>query len=218
MVCHLCHWTWASSRQGMCTRRSVIHSVFSLETNIVVYTCARIMLDTEVFQDEQDKIKVSALIKFCQITTQTIIRSQLWLLLQRGLYSLWTIVMVAWTQNSGEAAPEEGMLTRISQGCMEKKTIPRVEKSLGKGPVAGEAKSSTYMRRREGENEAVIWGWRGSWGRIRQVMERSLLNPKSNNGIHQHVSSAALQAGKLGETQLCTIRELSWCPLHKMTS
>ena len=77
MVCHLCHWTWASSRQGMCTRRSVIHSVFSLETNIVVYTCARIMLDTEVFQDEQDKIKVSALIKFCQITTQTIIRSQL---------------------------------------------------------------------------------------------------------------------------------------------
>ena len=64
--------------------------------------------------------------------------------------------MVAWTQNSGEAAPEEGMLTRISQGCMEKKTIPRVKKSLGKGPVAGEAKSSTYMRRREGENEAVI--------------------------------------------------------------
>lgn len=138
------------------------------------------------FQDEQDMIKVSALIKFCQITMQTIIRSQLWLLLQRGLYSLWTIVMVAWTQNSGEAAPEEGMLIRISQGCMEKKTIPRVGKSLGKGPVAWEAKSSTYMRRREGDNEAVRWGWRGSWGRIRQVMERSLLHPKSSNGIHQH--------------------------------
>lgn len=138
------------------------------------------------FQDEQDMMKVYALIEFCQITTQTIIRSQLWLLLQRGSYSLWTIVMVGWTQSSGEAALEEGMLTQISQGCMEKKekkTIPRVGKSLGKG----EAKSSTYMRRREGENETVWWGWRGSWGLIRQVMERSLLHPKSNIGIHQHI-------------------------------
>ena len=59
--------------------------------------------------------------------------------------------MVGWTQSSGEAALEEGMLTQISQGCMEKKTIPKVGKSLGKG----EAKSSTYMRRREGENETV---------------------------------------------------------------
>lgn len=46
-----------------------------------------------------------------------------------------------------EAALEEGLLTQTSQGWKRKKDNPRVGKSLGKG----EAKSSTYMRRREGE-------------------------------------------------------------------
>ena len=52
MVRHLCHWTSASSSstRGICTRWSFIHSFFSPETNIFVYICARIMLDTEVFK------------------------------------------------------------------------------------------------------------------------------------------------------------------------
>lgn len=62
------------------------------------------------------------------------------------------------TEFRGSCSGRRAAYTDISRMEKKEKTIPRVGMSLGKG----EAKSSTYMGRREGENEMVRSGWRGS--------------------------------------------------------
>ena len=59
----------------------------------------------------------------------------------------------------GKLLWKKGCLHRHLKDGKERKDNPEsVGMSLGKG----EAKSSTYMGRREGENEMVRSGWRGS--------------------------------------------------------
>lgn len=118
--------------------------------------------------DEQDMIGVSALRESHRITTQTITRSGLWLLLRRGWHSVQTIIIEVLTRR------EEGKLLG-KKGCLhwylkEGQTVTRWRGKRGKSQESRRAwakalwqerlKQPICRRKREKENETRRWGWR----------------------------------------------------------